>query len=291
MPGFRKIRRKIGQTLGRRYVRQKNRPKGGLRVNRIVKDVKWLKSLVNAEKKRFKFSETDAPVGQLNCLDTNPLNVRDGSYIEHISCNPVQGAGYNQRNGASVKLHSSHLQFQITNQGQAEPNGIRGKVLIFTTRGQAVPAGAPTFAFRNEMFVGNQFITGAQADIFDYNSNYNPDFFRNWKMIKTKHFYLPPVEAISNITSGSDQYPQRRVLNFKMGMKYNNGKGMHVRWSKDTSTMEYGQLLIVIQVNRGNMSLDENIPAGEIGGVTAGTLRLNSGIKVSYNGVHYYYDN
>ena len=78
--------------------------KGRVSLSRVIKDVGILKSMVNSEKFRLETKVDGLGVAQVN------VNA-SGHYIVDVTPVPPQGDGYNNRQGNSIKLHSSHYDF------------------------------------------------------------------------------------------------------------------------------------------------------------------------------------
>lgn len=159
------------------------------------------------------------------------------------------------------------MKFQFTHQANTT-QPIRMKLYVIHIPG--VPTSNIT-GFINSMFLPNPFITG--GTIRDYNSQPNPDYFRQYRILTSRKIYLPP-----------DQYSGAlSIKDIQIPMKYKNH---HIRFNADSSTdVTSGQLIILIMSDSGNMggtaSTLGNIP---VTGVSTGAI-------VNYNIIHYYYDN
>lgn len=254
---LRKIAKKTGRAIKKRYYTKKT----GLRYKNIINDVKFLKSIVNAEKKRILLSGTGQKVGQ---VDGNT----SGHFIVGMTPLPGQGNDYNQRSGNSIKWHSSHFNFQFFHQiGTSQ--GIRGTIHLIKVVGKPPPS-VPSIL--NEYILPNSFISGAL--VYDENSFRNPDYFKNYIVLRKKRFYIP-MDSISG---------QPVVKTFSFGLKLKNH---HVKWSTDGSTISQGYVIMLITCDNGNASsttASTILTGGSVGGV-------NTGLFFSYNISHYYYDN
>ena len=87
---FRRMARKVGRVVKRRYFKGKGYSKPKL--SRMAKDLAVVKQMVNAEKEIY----TQTIVSQNVDFDT--------PYFEPIT-NITGGTGHGERNGESVKLH------------------------------------------------------------------------------------------------------------------------------------------------------------------------------------------
>lgn len=250
-----RVVRKVGGAIKRRYYK-----KGNVNVKRIAKDVRFLKSVLNPEKKRIVINNTsNTPVGQVN-------GNTSGHLILDLTPLPVVGTGYQQRNGASIRLHSAYYQFQLYDQ-TATSSPVRVKFMLFSVKG--TPQSTSTIP--SQLLTPTPFITG--GTVYDYNSAYNPDFLKQYKMIKCWSRTMQPDQL-----SG-----QRIIKDVTVPLKFRN---THIRFNADSTVIASGQLILMILLDNGNMSAS-----------TASTLTnvpqtaVNTGLSVNYNLMYYYYDN
>lgn len=241
----------------RRYLAN---PKTG--VKNIVKDVMFLKSMLNAEKKRFNESYTNQTVAQVDgnssghlCLDVTP--------------DPVSGAGYAQRTGASIKIHSMFTRIQAYQQS-ATNHPIRIKCFLVKVKGTP----QNTTFFIQQFLQSNPFVSGTGSDTFDYYSSRNPDFFKQYEVLRTCTLKVYG-DQLSNQTQIADR---------KMGMK---PKSLHIRFDKDTTNVSENQLMFVAVADSGNSSGSTTSSATSGVPVTA----QNTGCSISWATDWYYYDN
>jgi hypothetical protein len=251
--------RAVGRVVRKRYI-----GKGKLKTGQIYRDVMMLKSMINAEKKRIITVIQNQPLGQVRGNDTN-----GGVFTQDITPVPVQGTTYNTRSGSSIKLHSTFYQFQITQQS-ANISPISGIIEIYLIKGEP--------AFPNDMiverFVPNAF--SSPATLIDKAATLNPDTFNKYKLIRRKPFYIP----------GDQQSSQLYFKTFTLGLKYNRGNGHHIRYDLNTTSIQQGQLIMVIRCDSGNCSTltastFTNIPQSAV----------STGLLLNYTQTHYYYDN
>ena len=229
----------------------------GLSLAKVAYDVARLASMVNAEKKRLDISISGIPVGQVNINAT-------GSLVADITPAPAQNVTYNGRVGSSIKLHSSFMQFQLWSQSLSVSE-MRGKIEIFIVKGtpQALPG------IINSIYEANTFST-----VVDYNSERNPDYYGQYLRIYSKKFYLKQ----------ESQNNQTAVTSFKIPMKYFRGKGHHIRYDKNTSSITDGQMVLCVTMDAGNI-------AASASSLTVPVTIATSGALLSYDIKHYYYDN
>lgn len=250
-----RVARKVGRAIKRRYYRG-----GKVNVKRIARDVTFLKSVLNPEKKRFLINNTsNTPVGQVNGNSS-------GHLIFDVTPTPAVGIGYQQRNGASIRVHSAYFQFQLYDQ-TATSAPVRVKMMLFSVKGTPqTPANIPA-----QLLTPTPFVTG--ASVYDYNSAYNPDFMKQYKMIKCWKRTLEPDQV-----SG-----QRIIKDITVPLKFRN---RHIRFNADSQQISDGQMILLVVLDNGNMSA-----------TTASTLTnipqtaVNTGLSVNYNLLYYYYDN
>ncbi|MEO5351376.1 MAG: hypothetical protein H7836_17300 [Magnetococcus sp. YQC-3] len=232
----------------------------------IAKDVALLKEVINSEKKRFRYaSSAQQAVSQVS-------GNASGHWVFDMTPTPVQGASLSQRNGASVKLHSTYAKFQFYQQGSAT-GPIRLRMYAILVKGDPAPLATVT----NEFLAPNQWIFNQNTVLIrDYNSQRNPDFYGDYKVLGTKNMTIRP-DSFSG---------QTQIRDMVMKLKYNRGKGHHLRWDGDTNTLSGGQLVLLCVADSGNQS---GATASTLNGIPiVGTL---TGCVFNYDIQHYYYDN
>lgn len=253
-------RRRFGRFTKKRYGTWKN-PK----LTNIIKDVKLLKDVINAEKKRFTISGYGQNIGQV-------FGTGSGHYNTDLTPTMAQGTTYQTRNGSSIKLHSMYLKLQFTQQtGCVAP--IRFKIYILKTVGKTQ---SNLNTYSTEILQPNPFVSGT-GNIYDLNSSFNPDNYGQIKIVATKKCYMP----VDNISG------QTQLRDCEIKIKWNKGKGHHVRFDKDTTTVTDGQIWMLIVADNGNAS------SGTPNTATSGVPQtaVSTGMSFSFNAVHYYYDN
>lgn len=226
----------------------------------LSSDVRMLKKLVNVEKKRVTLSYSNN-IGQV-ANNTNSYNIID------ITPNVSQGVQVAQREGASLKCVSYHVDMQLIHMSNTSAP-VKGKVLMIINKGQPLVTVADLQSFYGKMLNPNPFIGG--ATIYDYNSPFNPDFYGRYKIIQSKSFYIQP----DSITS------QPIYKTIKFGKKWQH----HIRFDLNSTTILNGQILMITLVDGGNT-----------GGVTSTLTGIpvagpSTAITQNVNLTHYYVDN
>lgn len=258
-----KVAKKVGKVVKKRYFRGKgySRPK----VQQMAKDIMYLKGVLNPEKKVYTQNAITIGVGQVS-------GNNNGFYALDITPTPSQGTTSITRNGNSIKLHSSFIKFMFQHQSSTTSN-IRVKIQMVLVKG---PPNASVGTFPSAiMYEPNPFVTG--NSIYDYNSSQNPDYFGTYQIIREMKFTVRQDQLAGSNT----------IKSVSMPMKYFRGKGHHVRFAADGSnTVADGQLLLIFTADNGNISSGT---ASTLGGIAnAGTA---TGLLMSMNLVHYFYDN
>lgn len=241
---------------GTKFVKKRYLHKGGMA--NVIRDVALIKKVINSEKKLYRASAGPAVVGQVSG------NSNAGLYLD-LTPIPSQGTTRSTRNGASVKLCSQYFRFQITQQS-ATVSPIRLRFQLFQNVGSQnnINVGVAS----GELHQSNPF-----NGLIDYNSNRNPDYLRDWKLLREKKITLPTDPLASTLM----------IKELAFGMKY---KSYHIRFNGDTNTPLQGQMIMVITADNGNCSTTTasttaNIPI---------TI-INSGATVAYSVDSYFYDN
>jgi len=269
----RKFVKRGGRQLRKRYTAKPGGRKGtgGVRVAKMAKDILYLKSVLNPEKKRTEENNTNVdPFGEIPLAQVNGTG--DGAFVRDITPFLTSGTAYNQRTGASVKLHSSIWNMQF-NQQANNINTVKGMIEIWAITDD--PYSNPE-TFRREKYQINPFITPAGSAPRDLYCQYNPDNYMKGRCIARRRFTVL-ADLLTNA---------KAITNVKIPIKYNGGKGHHLRWDKDSTTLLSGQLIMVIRCDRGNFST--TTPSTLVGIQDVGVL---TGLTFQYNVQHYYYDN
>lgn len=250
-------RKALYNSVKNRYTDNK-----GIKFAQVAKDVMMIKSLINVEKKRVVTNST-AGTNMIGQCD----NTSSGHYLLDCTPAPAQGLGYNQRTGNSIKWTSSHYDIQVVQQSAtAAPIKLKYYFVKVVGLPYSTISGA-TAKFLNS----NPFVTG--GTIYDYNSARNPDYFKDFVVLKSGEIKIDP-DPQSSITM---------IKSFKIGFKLNNH---HVKWSLDTSTVSQGQVFLLIVADNGNIS---STTVSTLGGVPV--TAINTGVTFNYIRTDYFVDN
>lgn len=238
----------------------------------VVNDVKMIKALINVEKKYIQSaSSTNTSCGQVFQATGS------GHYIQEITANPASGSGVQARTGSSIKVTGGILGMQISQMGATTfPVKINVKIIRVKGARQAVTSGVNETTLTPKILQQNLFVyaaNGSANPIYDYNSIRNPDYMRTFKVIANRNYRLLP-----------DQFSgQTMFIDVKIPLKFKN---YHVRFDKDTSTVDEGQLLFLVTADIGNGSA---ATPSTLNGVIA--TAVGTGISVQYYTQWYYVDN
>ena len=244
-----------------------NKKSKGLKLGTLASDVMMLKKMVNAEKKYHNYTAGQAyAFGQVNgttnsgmlCYDITPL--------------VTQGNGPDGRQGASIKLCSSLYQFQITQQSAIY---FPAKVFIdfWINKGQPIT----TTDAQTQIFDASQF-----SGVIDTMSPRNINRYSDFQLIRHVEKTVPGDQ----IASGDLQ-----TIPFDVPIKYNRGKGHHVRLVNSISGTAVndilnGQMLMTVRCSVGNSSVSLNstrdVPYANL---------LNSGQTMRFAYKTWFYDN
>lgn len=255
-----KAAKKASRYLNKRYFKKKSNytPKWG----RIEKDVAYLKSVLNPEKKKHQQNFTDGLVGQCN-------GNLSAYFILDVTPNPAQGTTSITRNGNSIKLHSAYLKMQFQNQAASNVNPMRLRVMLIQVIGQPITSNS---VFVERFLKPNSFIPG--VDIYDYFSDRDEEAFKQFRVLRSKNVYIK-----ANQHSG-----QQSITNIGCGIKYKN---YHVKFAADGSTTVMdGQMFLLVLADSGNVA---SATTSTLTG-TAVTA-TNTGAYVQMDLTNYFYDN
>jgi len=234
---------------------------GGLRVAKMAKDIMYLKSVLNPEKKRTEAQQIETqPIGQVN-------GNTDGGHFSECTPQISQGVANYQRTGSSVKLHSSIWNFEF----KQEVGVVADVKLILEIFAIDKEPYAPSlFTFRDERFKPNFFISG--AEIRDYNCQMNPDNYMKGRCIARRKLTIKGDQVAS----------QSNITHLKVPIKYGKN-GRHLRWENNTNTLQSGQMYLCIRADRGNI--------GGVSTLAVPDVNINTGLNMRWNRMDYYYDN
>lgn len=265
------VGRKAVRAVKKRYMAKPGGRKstGGVRVAKMAKDIMYLKSVLNPEKKRYPLAQTTpVPFGQVN-------GNNDGAYIIDATPYISQGVTNFTRNGSGLKLHSTIWQFQVSQQPNAISD-IRFIVELWAIDGDPY---SNLETFRREKYLPNAFVTPSGSAPRDYNCQMDPDNFMKGKCIARRK-YTVKADALTSAKS---------LVDFKLPILYNKGQGRHIRYDSNTDTLAHGQLCLVMRADRGNMSTPAGPGVSTLTGIQ--DVGTETGLYVMWNKTDYYYDN
>lgn len=254
--------KKAGRYLKREAKKRYINKSGRIATGKIAKDVAWLKSVLNPEKKKFQQNVTDASVAQ---CDINA----SGWYALDITPTPAQGTTSITRNGNSIRVHSAHIKYQLQHQSLTAGSGIKFRMMVIKVLGQ--PIASMTTAVTT-MFDSNTFVTG--GSIIDYFSDRNEEAFKQFKIIRSKVVRLIP----------NNHNNQRAISSGSFGIKF---KSHHIKYVADGSTaVQDGQYFLLVLADNGNRATVT--PSTLVG--TSETAIL-TGAALQLDITQWYYDN
>ena len=241
---------------------------GGVRYGRMVKDVARVVSMVNAEKKYVTYPVASFAVGQL-------ANNSSGARQFDVTPLMSQGTDVSSRNGNSIKICSSFFQFQVQQQSSTVTTAIKLRVELWLAKG--VPLGA--FASTgNAAPITDLYEPSVFSGVIDMTSTRQPDHFQDYRLIASRTIQVPGDQV-----SGGDI----QAKTFTMPIKWNRGKGHHIRYSgvsNSSADIGNGQIFMVFRADIGNRDTTastKDVP------LTAATTGLT--VKMGYK--HWFYDN
>lgn len=254
---FRKMGKKVARYAKKRYLRKGAGYNTGLRMNKIIQDVKMIKDKLNTEKKYIDDGGTaSVPVGQQNVngygnqvLDITPINI-------------TQGVGYSQRVGKSIKLVAMSLQYQM--EQQSATSGPR-TFYLYICKTNGAPQ-LPATLLTNFMAINP--ITA----VYDTMSNRNINYFKDYVVLKRQKITMKPDSV-----TGQTQLSTGRCV-----MKLNH----HIQFVDNTNTVSDGQLFWYIVADAGN--------AGAINTTTLPNVAIptaNTGASLQTYVRYWYVDN
>lgn len=251
---------------GIRYARKRYVRGGRVNVSKISRDVYKLKTIINSERKRYVSSYREQPIGQISALTASTITY--GAFYSDITPTPAEGATFNGRTGASIKLSGIHFKCQLKQQANTTQS-MKFKCYIVENKGIVLTAAQALPVF----IAQNPFVT--LSPCLDLNSERNLDYMGDFKVLSSKTVFL----AANNIST------QTMIKDFSMGLKC--GLGHHVRFNGDSNTVTKGQIFLFIVADCGNSSATALTTVGT--GLTV--IGANTGALLSINQTSYYYDN
>lgn len=217
------------------------------------------------------------PIGQQFCDSILGSTTVGGWACMDITPYPVENNGFSGREGSSINLNSSYMQFKITQQSSNTLTPIKIRMCIVHVLGAPQTSVGAMQSFYLNSCLPNGANINSNAGIIDYNSNTSPDQRHQFKVIYNKSTTLWQ----DNVSSGL------QVRNHVVKLKYNRGAGHVVRFLQNTTTVTGGQLLMFFTADTGNAS------SYAFAGTGSTTLINNAGFSaaaINFNICHYYTD-
>lgn len=227
--GFKKFTKKASTAVKKRYGIGKGR--GGFKFSKLAKDMEYVKSRLNVEKKFIDVASATATVGQVD------INAQ-GYYANYLIPSIVQGNGENQRNGNSLKATGLIVKMNMIKQVNAD-GPRRLKIMIVKSTGSYALT-SPT-GIVDKLFDINP-LTGVR----DYHSNLDYTQLKDGrhKIIASRNVYLK-----SNSSDTSDSVWERETKALSIPVKINDVW----RYESNGATLpENCTYTIVILADNGN---------------------------------------
>lgn len=208
------VRKQVNRLKG--YAKKRYAPDGRIKVDRIAKDVMYVKSLLNTERKYL-----DTAISGNFPADSTNWNI--------VRLNTIpRGEGENQRSGASVRMKSIQL---------------RGKVETSGT----LPSANPTVRVRVVMFMDREVNAYNTATLPSCNELYKDNTvssMRNYDSLKSKRFAILKVWYIKLTAEKPEamiNYYKKMHLPVKWAGTNTDGTGIiqnpvYLAFSSDTNT-------------------------------------------------------
>lgn len=245
MVAYRKYVKKARKYAKKRYLKKGAGYGTGIRLNKLQKDLRLIKSALNTEKKYAEKQEVFT-VGQVN---------GQASAQHALNLLPPIGngtSGIGQRVGNSIKVTGISVKFQVIAQ-DANFRVSEGKFrfIIFEDKDNVRTSQAGL----TEMYDNNQ-ITG----LLDFNSERNLATFKNFRILCNKVFKIPDGNDTGNATHHQPVFFSRHFA-----LKMNH----HVKYEPGTTDQLSGRLHYAVICDHGNTSTsvvsnNTNIPITQI---------------------------
>lgn len=245
MAYVKKFVRKAKRYAKKRYLRKGAGYKTGVRINKLIQDVRLIKGALNTEKKycekqdAFTAGQVNGNASAHHSLDLIP-NIGNGT------------SGVGQRVGNSIKITGVSVKFQCRAQNEDfRVSEGKFRFIIYEDKDNV----RSSIAGLEEMYDNNQ-ITG----LLDYNSERNLAAFKNFRIFCNKTFKIPQGNNTGNAT-----FHQPTFFSRHFALKMNH----HVKYDNAATTQVSGRLHYAIIFDHGNTSTtvastNTNIPVTEI---------------------------
>jgi hypothetical protein len=248
--------RKVARVARRRYA-----PKGKVNYNKIVKDVKFLKAVLNPEQKRHHFQIASvSQVGQ--CTSNVSGQTLDANYYTDIVPYITQGTSYSTRNGSSIKLNTLDMKFQFYQQANTFTQ-VRLKLMLVRPKIFV----ATTSPFPN--FLEPAPLTGLR----DFHARRNWDHTQDFKVLMTKYITVPGGATANQVI----------VKDYNLFFRFKN---THIKYDGSTTTVDSPNIYLMIVADTGNISSAYG-PSSTYLSQTG----LLTGVNFFWEGRYTFYDN
>lgn len=265
----RNIGRKVYKATGYKNPMKKGKfstARVAKQVPRMIRDISRLKHIINSEK--FKIESlifNDQAVGQVNANAS-------GHQIFDVTPMPTQGDGYSNRQGNSIKWVSSHYSFFFQRQNANVGNCVV-KIQLIKIIGE--PYSTPSNGILDKFIEQNRWINVGGAKIYDTSSDRKPEYFKNFRVLRTHYVKFPAAQYAAQTTVS------QKIVNF--GVKL---PSHHVKWNGNTNTLSQGQVIMLVTMDTGNCSTSTASTLDSIANTA-----VNTGLIMNCNKADYYYDN
>lgn len=268
-----RLRIKAGKALGKvmrkRYI---NKPTGALKLGQVIRDVAMVKKMVNAEKKHFGPTTYIEPVSTTNIFTVGLTNgAGEGMQMINITPQIIKGDNRDNRNGNSVKLVSGFVHINLAGQS-AQANNSKLVFEIWQTKFKLYGLTPTPGVMGSDLFTQDP-ITGRYSS----NCGRNPNFFKNFRLIRRQIVYTPQDNA------GTSNFVRQVSLPFKLKQ--------HLRWDDSNvgAAWTNTEYFLIVRSNNGNASptLISSTSNAALGLNTA----VNTGFQFQLYSDYYYYDN
>lgn len=236
-----------------------------------IKKLAYKVAQINCEKKEVGVYNADLSNGQIYTDGSAVIN--SGHYLTAgLTFNASNGTTDTTRIGDEVMISGLYNEFQFQQQANATQK-IRGKIYFFTPRIASTNVSVTVATFLNP----NGFIYSATGNnVYDYMSSRNMDYFRDYKVLRTKRFSIAADQASTT---------QKMITTMKCGLKFK--KPWKVRFNT-AGQIVYGQIWMLIVFDSGNSG---TVAAGAGANTTSiAKTDVLSGITWSYFSKTYFMD-
>lgn len=217
------------------------------KLSNIAKDISMLKHLVNVEKKKTDVTlSTPTGIGQFQQTSL----ATTGCFVQRLTPTIAQGVASNQRTGNSLKLVSAMVNMNFVQQ-TSNADSMKLKWYIINVPEEDMGLSD----VENKFFEENPF-----SGVIDYNSSRDPEYFTQFKVVRTGNVYLKADPT--HLTPSSN-------ANVKCPLRLNH----HLKYNaNDTEVSTKNQFYLYIIADRGD-------------------INANTGATIQYNTRWYYTDN